>query len=109
MRSLNPLIHELAGTVPWLRDRMRCPRCRAVGTWKPHGGFFDKLDVKRKRRWLCKWCGLYVGPEGTQTAYPGTSVWQLVEDDQPIFERPETVLILFYHRAGASAVWPWRG
>ncbi len=48
-----------------LRDRLRCPQCKAVGTWKPHGGFLDFEDVRKVRRWMCKWCGYYRGPEGS--------------------------------------------
>ena len=44
-----------------LRDRLRCPECRAVGTWKPHGGWLDRGSRESGRRWLCKWCGLYIG------------------------------------------------
>jgi hypothetical protein len=51
-----------------LRDRLRCPKCRKVGTWKPHGGWLDFDDTRGARRWLCKWCGHYVGPEGVRTA-----------------------------------------
>lgn len=47
-----------------IRDRLRCPRCRAVGTWKPHGGWLDGDDLRKVCRWMCKWCGYYIGPEG---------------------------------------------
>lgn len=43
-----------------MRDRLRCPKCRAVGTWKPHGGWIDE-SKESGRRWICKWCGLYIG------------------------------------------------
>jgi len=43
-----------------IRDRLRCPECKSVGTWKPHGGWFDNSKASG-RRWLCKWCGHYVG------------------------------------------------
>jgi hypothetical protein len=46
-----------------LRDRLRCPDCKAVGTYKPHGGWLDFEDKRKERRWLCKWCGGYSGPE----------------------------------------------
>ena len=58
-----------------LRDRLRCPECKAVGTYKPHGGWLDFKDkrqtyldrgvyvARKKRRWMCKWCGGYRGPE----------------------------------------------
>jgi hypothetical protein len=67
--TLNPILHELVsrGTyVIRMRDRLRCPRCKAVGTWKPHGSRMDRKQGDRRavRRWLCKWCGLYFGPEG---------------------------------------------
>ena len=45
-----------------LRDRLRCPKCKAVGTWKPHGGWLDLEDSEGNRRWLCKWCGYYRHP-----------------------------------------------
>jgi len=48
-----------------MRDRLRCPDCDKVGTWKPHGSrIFDSTDTRQVRRWLCKWCGYYYGPEG---------------------------------------------
>jgi hypothetical protein len=43
-----------------MRDRFRCPECGAVGTWKPHGGWLDDSTASG-RRWICKWCGLYIG------------------------------------------------
>ncbi len=46
-----------------LRDRLRCPDCKAVGTFKPHGGWLDFEDKRKERRWMCKWCGGYSGPE----------------------------------------------
>ena len=45
----------------FLRDRLRCPECKAVGTWKPHGGWLDRGSRWSGRRWMCKWCGKYVG------------------------------------------------
>lgn len=63
-----------------LRDRLRCPSCGAVGTWKPHGGWLDGCDERKVRRWLCKWCGLYKGPEGTTWAAVGPTCWGLVID-----------------------------
>ena len=53
-----------------LRDRLRCPKCKAVGTWKPHGGFLDFGDIRKVRRWMCKWCGYYSGPEGELYCQP---------------------------------------
>jgi len=43
-----------------MRDRFRCPECKSVGTWKPHGGWLDDSKASG-RRWICKWCGLYIG------------------------------------------------
>lgn len=45
----------------FLRGRLRCPCCGAVGTWKPFGFIWQDRDV---RRWLCKWCGFYDGTDG---------------------------------------------
>ena len=64
-----------------LRDRLRCPRCSAVGTWKPHGTRRERARGDRPaRRWMCKWCGFYCGPEGVREARPDWVIgsWQLV-------------------------------
>lgn len=55
------------GRIVGMRDRLRCPKCKAVGTWKPHGGWLDHDDARKVRRWMCKWCGHYIGPEGIRT------------------------------------------
>ena len=60
-----------------IRDRLRCPKCRAVGTWKPHGDVLDFEDVRCVVRWLCKWCGYYRGPEGERWATLGSKSWEL--------------------------------
>ena len=53
-----------------LRDRLRCPICKKVGTWKPH---------RPPRRWLCKWCGYYEDSGRTGLARPCKKkrVWML--------------------------------
>ena len=43
-----------------MRDRLRCPECKSMGTWKPHGGWLEN-SKESGRRWTCKWCGHYVG------------------------------------------------
>lgn len=66
-----------------MRDRLRCPHCGAVGTWKPHGGWYDGLDLRCVRRWLCKWCGGYDGPEGVMAArYSAERGWWVLPDDE---------------------------
>lgn len=82
---MNPIIHQLFDflRVLGMRDRLRCPECGAVGTWKPHGGWLDRTDERRVRRWLCKWCGYYVGPEGEKQAAPGPEVWDSVQAPCP--------------------------
>jgi hypothetical protein len=60
---------------PWLRRRLVCPLCGAVGTWKPHQPSIS-MDGKSTRpwRWLCKWCGYYDGPEGKgRLCYPSAT------------------------------------
>src|SRR3972149_8393302 len=54
----------------FIRDRLRCPVCKKVGTWKPH---------RPPRRWLCKWCGYYVDIRGDAWTYPCAEkrVWML--------------------------------
>ena len=53
-----------------MRDRLRCPYCKKVGTWKPHSP---------PRRWLCKWCGLYEDIDRIGQARPckRKKVWML--------------------------------
>lgn len=74
MIRLWPLVHEFCSIsrLIGLRDRLRCPKCRAVGTYKPHGGIVDRLagDKRAVRRWMCKHCGLYYGPEGRLQVFP---------------------------------------
>lgn len=97
-----------------LRDRLRCPRCKAVGTWKPHGGWLDREDRRGVRRWMCKWCGLYRGPErGEESVVPSPEmgVWILlssIEDGEYTQDHytPSQVHREWY---GECGVWPWRG
>jgi len=56
---------ELALVVVGMRDRLRCPDCRKVGTYKPHGSLITERGGRPVARWLCKWCGFYRGPEKT--------------------------------------------
>src|SRR5277367_3034579 len=70
-----------------LRDRLRCPKCRAVGTWKPHGGWIERwtpshIEMLSKlpsytkraydRRWLCKYCGYNLNFIGEFQCYPNS-------------------------------------
>jgi hypothetical protein len=111
MRSLNPVVHELAGALRLIgmRDRLRCPGCHKVGTWKPHGGLWDRWHDKDRsvRRWLCKWCGFYVGPEGEQYAFPSAEhgAWALVTWGFQPELTPEMAIEEHYGRV----VDPWRG
>jgi len=74
-----------------LRDRLRCPLCKKVGTWKPH---------KPPRRWLCKWCGAYVDVKRYGVAAPCAikKVWML---------KPLKATTRPQQRVGALD--PWRG
>lgn len=121
-RFRNTLLgHELlyALRVVGLRDRFRCPDCHAVGTWKPHGGTLDGIydrahglhDTRLVRRWVCKFCGRYEGPEGVLHAWPDRDRgwWVLPPPHDPESaeepgDTPEDVLDR--HLGG---VWPWRG
>lgn len=98
--SVNPVSHQLADALRifGLRDRLRCPRCRAVGTWKPHGGWMDVEDERKVRRWICKWCGLYRGPEGELQAGIGATAWTLESS-----RTPKSIL------DKETTSWPWFG
>lgn len=90
-----------------LRDRLRCPKCSAIGTWKPHGSYwFDREDKRGVSRWMCKWCGYYIGPEGEQQALadPAVNAWQLEKDAGPGSDTPQRIVARSESRA-----WPWRG
>lgn len=43
---LNPVVHFFFEALRFvgLRDRLRCPKCSAVGTWKPHGGILTFVE-----------------------------------------------------------------
>ncbi len=86
-----------------LRDRLRCPDCGAIGTYKPHGTWFDRQDLRDAPRWLCKWCGYYVGPEGATTALldPDGRVWTLNDTGTT----PEAS----FRRTPVGWAWPWKG
>ena len=91
-----------------VRDRLRCPKCKAVGTWKPHGSYwFDGEDERGVARWLCKWCGHYIGPEGVQRAVadPAVKAWQLVKDAGPDSATPQEII----NESRIPKTWPWRG
>ena len=82
---MNTFWHQLIdfARIVGARDRLRCPRCRAVGTWKPHGGWLDVWlggDTRGIRRWICKWCGLYRDAQGQDEAVVGRGGrhWELL-------------------------------
>jgi hypothetical protein len=94
---LSPPIHAVAYALRWvgLRGRLRCPLCKAVGTWKPHGTLTARWrDHDRPvRRWLCKWCGHYLGPEGALHCFPDPArgCWVLphpFDPDSPVVACP---------------------
>ncbi len=112
---LFPPIHAAAYALQWigLRNRLRCPSCKSVGTWKPHG----TLSARRihhdrpVRRWLCKWCGYYIGFEGVIRAFPDPSrgYWALPrpwDPNSPKTPGPTPADVL---KAVLPKTWPWRG
>lgn len=107
---LNPFVHEMLFWLTYLtgmRTRLRCPHCMAVGTFKMHGPFIAQLHGDRPaRRWMCKWCGYYLGPEGRVQAFPSskTGAWALPELG---VEREPTPAEATRDRIGP--VWPWWG
>lgn len=89
-----------------MRDRLRCPNCKAVGTWKPHGGVLDSSDTRKVVRWLCKWCGLYIGPEGVKLCGVGKLYWQLPEELE--LKKVSTPRDAVFEAFGRP-VYPWKG
>lgn len=88
-----------------LRDRLRCPHCHAIGTWKPHGGWLDFTDKRKVRRWLCKYCGVYVGPEGRKLAEVVGPSWVFCDGPTRQQNTPEIAVIDWLGRE----VSPWAG
>lgn len=105
-------VYDVVARLTGLRDRLRCPACSSVGTWKPHGGWADRRagDTRAVRRWLCKWCGHYLGPEGVLQAFPDPAqgCWVLPRPHYPDspdpLPTPAEVL-----RTHMARTWPWRG
>jgi hypothetical protein len=96
-----------------LRDRLRCPSCKAIGTWKPHGTWVSRWrDGDRPvRRWMCKWCGRYEGPEGLLKAWINheAGCWALpypVDSTAPHEPGPTPAELV---KAELGGAWPWRG
>jgi hypothetical protein len=103
-----------------LRDRLRCPRCKAVGTWKPHGGWLDLLvewwtnqhanlpleagPPAKTRRWVCKYCGYIRSCIGEQQGRPNRvkRVWDVHGPDST--PTPKEAV-----EQACGTVWPWRG
>lgn len=88
-----------------LRDRLRCPACKAVGTWKPHGGWADGDDQRKVRRWMCKWCGFYLGPEPDRWVCVGPTAWAIPSDIPRPHETPKMVVERHFDRP----ISPWAG
>ena len=101
------LVHELVCSWKWLNDRLRCPSCGKVGTFKAHGGWVDSIDARGVRRWLCKWCGYYESKlEGVRQCGVDLEkrVWAL-DQDLPIILTPQSELARsLIHQSD-----PWRG
>ena len=106
-----------------LRDRLRCPVCSAVGTYKPHAP-----GDGRPWRWMCKWCGFYKGPEGMgKLCCPSPTFGCWIFKDQQDGFKGATPEIAVEERANFDAgvarrlvdrdkaatldykPWPWRG
>jgi hypothetical protein len=112
---LFPPIHSAVFALRWvgLRGRLHCPQCRAVGTWKPHGTIACRIFRKDRpvRRYLCKWCGYYTGPEGAIRTFPDMErgAWALPRPWDP--EAPEkpgpTPADAVEEILGKA--WPWAG
>ena len=109
MARVSVIRHQLADfcRLLGLRDRLRCPACRAVGTWKPHGGWLDREDERKVRRWMCKCCGIYAGPEGVKWVVVDTThhCWRFTEEAETGRTTPADVL----RRSEIGESWPWRG
>jgi rubredoxin len=85
-----------------LAAEFTCPECDQP-TFFPHGGI-ESDDLRGVRRWMCKQCGFYVGPEGdawalydpivdlTDTPLNVWGCWQLKKDASEWSYLPRDVL-----------------
>ncbi len=100
--------HQIAdlSRIIGIRDRLRCPQCKAVGAYKPHGGWIDVWlgDNASVRRWMCKWCGLTRYKEFAAFAFPSASrgVWLLQGDE-------DLTMADMTPKQKVAPVDPWRG
>lgn len=105
--DLTSIVLQMTG----MRSRLRCPHCRRVGTFKPHGSIFDRVQGDRRavRRWLCKWCGYYQGPEGIRQAAINTREreWQLTEWGE--IEYKATTPEVAFKETSVGGSNPWGG
>lgn len=112
---LLPPVHAAAYALRWvgLRSRLRCPSCKAVGTWKPHGTLSDRWfrGDRPARRWLCKWCGHYVGPEGVVKAFPDPDrgCWVLPRPWDPASPQDAGPTPADVVAGAMGKTWPWAG
>lgn len=65
-----------------IRSRLRCPKCRSVGTYKPYCAIHVDGILTKRPRWLCKYCGyyrdkFYIGGESKCVVVAGVGFWQL--------------------------------
>lgn len=108
-----------------LRDRLRCPSCSAVGTFKLHAPTKNADGGEVPWRWLCKWCGYYRDKNKSGLlCYPSPSkkCWVFLDDGFDVFPAfkdhanwdlnkrltPNQVLGTYAANHGTT-IWPWRG
>lgn len=62
------------------------------------------METRKARRWLCKWCGYYQGPEGVLRCWPDPDlgVWRLPEDGVDPAPTPAELV-------KPAKLWPWVG
>lgn len=102
-----------------LRDRLRCPQCSAVGTYKPHGGWCDKFSDWRtnfkatlragvryatERRWVCKYCGYTRDINGEHMGFPDARKGVWGERNADSIPTPKEAV-----EQVCGKTWPWRG
>lgn len=90
-----------------LRDRLRCPACGAVGTYKLHAACKGNRGQDVPWRWLCKFCGYYKSSEKSGfLCYPSGKdrVWAFLDDAEKLGDTDTRTPKEIIH-----PVWPWRG
>lgn len=91
-----------------LRNHLHCPKCRAVGTYKPYLLIHVNGVLTHRARWLCKYCGYFklaATGEEKQCVIADKGFWEYADEANPEVTHwtPSTAV------KGMGSANPWTG